>query len=149
MAVKTVNMSLNNFVKEAAAFSKSASQGFGIPVLYVMTLPGYGRLTKWISSFFILVDPAPPVFGPLVFTKEVLDSLINKWRLSQMGRDPACLMTSRRLDAESEWTGRIASIVKNGGVKFIFIDDASALPSSDFLERWSEELTVTVIVRKG
>lgn len=57
-------------------------------------------------------------------------------------------MRSDNSKDEQEWTDRIAPFVRRSDVKFIFVDDASALPSSDFLERWSEELSVTVIVRK-
>ena len=151
MAVKIIKKTLKEFIKETVAFVKVASKEFGIPTLYINTTSLQGRILGRVASLFILVDPAPPMspYLHLLLTKEAISKLVAQWNFAFQKKHIASLVRSNNSRDEQEWTNRIAPIVRRNGVEFIFVDDASALPSSDFLERWSVELSVTVIARKG
>jgi hypothetical protein len=149
MAVKIIKKTLKEFIKETVAFGKIASKEFGIPSLYINTTPLYGRFFGAVASFFILVDPAPPIFPHLLLTKDAISELVALWNLERQEKHLASLIRSKNSRDELEWSDRIAPIVRRNSVMFIFVDDASALPSTDFMERWSVELSVTIIARKG
>ena len=149
MAVKIIKKTLKEFIKETVVFVKAASKEFEMPALYINTTPLPRKILGRVASLFILVDPAPPMFTYLLLTKEAISKLIAHWTLARQEKHLASLVRSSKCKDEHEWTDRIEPIVRCNDVKFIFVDDASALPSSGFLERWSAELSVTVIARKG
>lgn len=148
MAVTIIKMTLKEFIKETAAFTKAASKGFGIPTLYINTKSFYWRLLERVLSIPILVDPAPVLLPHLILATQELYNVVPLWNLTPQEKGFAGFVKWSNGRDEQVWTNRITPIVRRNNVKFIFIDDASVLPLFDFLERWSEDLSVTVIIRK-
>lgn len=66
MAVKIIKKTLKVFVKETVAFAKAVSKEFGTIILYINMSPLYEGFLRKVAPLFILVDPAPPVFSPIL-----------------------------------------------------------------------------------
>ena len=132
-------------MKDALSFCDVACGKYHMPVLLVQTRETAGSFVAWMVDKFspILVDPAPTSLTLLSVLRREFDRKSTEKAIKRL-QGLNLYISDKKSYSETEWSQLIAS-----RFAVVFIDDLSAVPDKDFLEKWSEKHAVTVVGRNA
>lgn len=143
MSTTIIQKPYASFMKESLSFCETACGEYQIPVILISTrkMASSVQLAE-IITWGICIDPAPT--GDSIFNalKQDVDRKIVESRLRKL--EGSCLYIS---DQEHFSEDDLAAL-DTKDAKIVIIDDLTAVPSVDVLDKWAEGKGVKVIVRK-
>lgn len=145
MSTTIIQKPYASFMKESLSFCETACGEYQIPVILISTRKMASSLLAEVAEVIkwgICIDPAPT--GGSIFNalKQDVDRKIVESRLRKL--EGSCLYIS---DQEHFSEDDLAAL-DTKDAKIVIIDDLTAVPSVDVLDKWAEEKGVKVIARK-
>lgn len=145
MSTTIIQKPYASFMKETLSFCETACGEYQIPVILISTRKMASSLLAEVAEVIkwgICIDPAPT--GGSIFNalKQDVDRKIVESRLRKL--EGSCLYIS---DQEHFSEDDLAAL-DTKDAKIVIIDDLTAVPSVDVLDKWAEEKGVKVIARK-
>ena len=142
MNITILLQSYTSFLKDFASFCETACGKYHIPVLLISTRKMASSLSAEIIKWGICIDPAPT--GDAIFNalKQEVDRKIVDSRLRKL-EGSSLYISDQEHFSEGDWAA-----LDTKDAKIVIIDDLTAVPSVDVLDKWAEEKGVKVIARK-
>lgn len=142
MSTTIIQKPYASFMKEALSFCETACGEYQIPVILISTRKMASSLLAEIIKWGICIDSAPT--GGSIFNalKQEVDRKIVDSRLRKL-EGSSLYISDQEHFSEGDWAE-----LDTKDAKIVIIDDLTAVPSVDVLDKWAEGKGVKVIVRK-